>query len=87
MIRGLGRSAVVVCLLMAAQALFTNCYAQEQEKQEGKPDQATQVGEQKATTKPDQAQQQIQVGDGQAESDEVTETKLGLSLLKNIALD
>jgi hypothetical protein len=87
MIRGLGGSAVAVCLLMAAQALFTTCYAQEQVKQEGKADQVTQVGQQKATTKHGQSEQQIQVGDGQAESGEVTETKLGISLLKNIALD
>lgn len=87
MIKSWGGHALACCLLMAAQALSTSCYAKPQEQQQGKFEPVTAAGTQDANTDLKQSGQQQQSGEGQAESDQFSETKLGLSLLKNIALD
>ena len=87
MIKRSGGYALTCCLLMAAQTVFTSCYAKPQEQQQGKTEQATAAETQNANTKPDQSGQQQQPDEGQADTDQFTETKLGLSLLKNIVLD
>src|SRR5580700_9421180 len=87
MIKTPGGYALTCCLLMAAQTVFTSCYAKPQEQQPGNTEQETTTGTQYASPKPDQSVQEQQTGEGQTETDQFTETKLGLSLLKNIALD
>ncbi len=87
MIRRSGGYALTCCLLMAAQTVFTSCYAKPQEQQQGKTEQGTTTGTQNTNTKSDQSGQQQQTSGGQSEPDQFTETKLGLSLLKNIVLD
>jgi hypothetical protein len=82
-----GGHALNCCLLIAAQIVFTSSYAKAQEQQQGKTDQVIAAGTQKANTEPDQSGHQHKSGEGQAETDRFSETKLGISLLKNIALD
>jgi hypothetical protein len=72
---------------MPVQALFTDCYAQAQEQEHGKTEKVTADGTQNAQTESDQSGQQQQTTKGPAETDQFTETKLGISLLKNIVLD
>ena len=86
MIKKLGDTLFNCCLLIAAQALFTSCYAMPQEQQQ-KTEQGAARGTQDAGSEPVQSVQEKQLDPGQAGTDQFTETKLGLSLLKNIALD
>jgi Capsule assembly protein Wzi/PAP2 superfamily len=85
MIKKPGGYWLTICLLMAAQTIFTNCYAQPQEQQQEKSEQVTPAETQNANTKVDQTGQQP--GQGQTETGQYTETTLGISLLKNIVLD
>jgi hypothetical protein len=87
MIKRPGGYALTCCLLMAAQTIFTCCYAKAQEQQQGKTEQPKTAETQNENPKADQSGQQQQTSEGQAETEQFTETKLGLSLLKNIALD
>jgi hypothetical protein len=86
MIKRSGRYALICCSLMAAQTVFTSCYAKPQEQQ-GKTEQGNAAQVQSTSAGTEQSGQNQQTGQGQVESDQFTETKLGLSLLKNIALD
>src|SRR3984957_4156897 len=87
MIKTSGGYAFKCCMLMAAQALFTSCYAMPQGQQQDKPSQVTSGAMQKTNTEPDSAEQHQQPSEEPANSDQFTETKLGISLLKNIVLD
>jgi hypothetical protein len=87
MIKTLGEYALTCCLLMAIQFVSTSGYAKPQEQQQEKDQQITATGTQDARQEADNSGQKQQRGEGQAETDQFTETKLGLSLLKNIALD
>jgi membrane-associated phospholipid phosphatase len=82
----LGGYAINCCLLMAAPALFTSCYAMPQEQQQ-KTEQGAARGTQDAGSEPVQSVQEKQLDPVQAGTDQFTETKLGLSLVRNIALD
>ena len=86
MIKRPGGYAFICCLLVAAHTLSICCYAKPQEQQE-KSEQVTTAATQNANTETNQSGQQQQTGEGQAETEQFTETRLGLSLLKNIALD
>ncbi len=85
MIKKTGGHWLTFCLLMAAQTLVTNCYAQPQEQQQEKSTQVTLAETQNANTEVDQTGQQP--GQGLTETGQYTETRLGISLLKNIVLD
>jgi len=78
---------LTLCLLAAAQAIFTAGYARAQEQQQPKPGQAISAETQNGNPDVDQTGQQNQPGQGQSAADQFTETKLGISLLKNIVLD
>jgi membrane-associated phospholipid phosphatase len=86
MIKTGGGFALACYLMVAAHTVIaTNCYAEPQEQQQGKSEQITPAETQNANAKPDLLRQQQ--GQGQSESDQFTETTLGISLLKNIVLD
>src|SRR6266851_10450416 len=87
MIKRSGGYALTCCLLIAAEAAFTSCYAKPQEQQQEKSEQVPAPGAQNPNSKLDQSGQQQKTDQGQADADQFTETKLGLSLLKNIVLD
>jgi membrane-associated phospholipid phosphatase len=78
---------LICCLVIVAQTYCTICFAKPQDQKEANTGQATATEMQVASAKADQPTQQQQADDGQAPSVEFTETKLGLSLLKNIVLD
>jgi hypothetical protein len=86
MIKTSGRYAIICCSLIAAQAVFTNCHAKPQEQQ-AKTEQGNAAQVQSTNVDTDQSGKKQPTDQGQVESDQFTETKLGLSLLKNIALD
>jgi capsule assembly protein Wzi/PAP2 superfamily protein len=78
---------VSCCLLAAAEMQSVNCCAkpQGQGRPEAKPDAVGGTDDQR--TDLDASRNQPGASDGQAETGQVSETKLGLSLLRNIALD
>jgi len=78
---------VICCLLIASQTLFTNCYAEPQGQDGKKSEPAPTAGTPSANAAPDQSGQVKQADEEQSETDRNYETGLGLSLLKNIALD
>src|ERR1700722_19903502 len=78
---------LTLCLLAAVQAIFTVGYAKAQEQQQPTSEQVSQVETQNANPGADQTGQQKLLDQGQSEADQFTETKLGISLLKNIVLD
>lgn len=87
MIKKSGGYAFRCCMLMAAQALVTSCYAMPQGQQQDTTSQVTAGAAANANAEPDSAEQQPQPSEGPGNSDQFTETKLGISLLKNIVLD
>jgi Capsule assembly protein Wzi/PAP2 superfamily len=78
---------LVCCLVMAAEVLGTNVYARQagQQKPESTQGSEAEIG----VMRPDSSvlDKNKVTRDGQAEADQFSETKLGLSLLKNITLD
>ena len=83
-----GNCGLTCCLLIAAQAVFTSCYASPQEQQVAKPEQGNASDAQTAKTAGADKSGDAQPTDsGKADNGEFTETKLGISLLKNIVLD
>lgn len=87
MIKKPGGYWFTLCLLAAAQTVFTNCYAEPQDQQQGKVEQTATAETQSTNTKPDPVAQPQQSGQGQSDTGQFTETTLGISLLKNIVLD
>ena len=83
-----GKCGLTCCLLLAAQTVFTSCYASPQEQQAAKPEQGSASGAQDTSAAgPDQSGEAQPADSGKADNGEFTETKLGISLLKNIVLD
>jgi membrane-associated phospholipid phosphatase len=85
------RLTLAFCLLLTVPGLFSRCYARPQEQDQVKVG-VVRAGESADTNgAPDQPKDQKQTAQGNTEpnqaSEEFSETKLGLSLLKNITLD
>ena len=78
MIKTRGQYGLTFFLLMAAETLFSNGYARAQAQQQENSDEVITAGTQG---------QQEQTDEKKTDPDQFTETKLGLSLLKNIVLD
>jgi hypothetical protein len=83
------------CLLMAAEILGTDAYAQQETQQQVQQQTLKQAESVQGATSGNEsnkadsiaASQSTGASDGQLQGDHFTETKLGLSLLKNIVLD